>query len=218
MPARPTDRIPVARRRLAPEERRAELLEIAGELFLSHGSAFTAAQLAAEAGVSEGTVFRYFPDMASLISAARRQALGLKTLLPQFREALELPEINARLEAAGRAITVRMIQTIRLIEETSAPATRPQSDEVTEVLEALAPLFKVNGHGGSRSSDVSDDERALQLSALFMGMFMSNSVLSRATSAPPLSIEEMVQIFVRGAMADEPTTSEPTISEPTRPN
>lgn len=176
------------------------MLEIASELFLRHGSAFTAAQLAVEAGVSEGTVFRYFPDMASLIAAARRQALGLKTLLPQFRDALELPDVNARLEAAGRAITVRMIQTIRLIEETSAPATRPQSDEVTEVLEALAPLFKIEGFEVNGSND---DERALQLAALFMGMFVSNSVLTGATTAPPMSVEEIVRIFIRGAMHTE---------------
>ncbi|MGB3410983.1 MAG: helix-turn-helix domain-containing protein [Microthrixaceae bacterium] len=203
MQARTPDRLPGARRRLAPEERRAELLEIAGELFLTHGSSFTAAQLAVKAGVSEGTVFRYFPDMESLIAAARRQAIGLQTLLPQFREALQHPTLELRLQAAGRAITVRMIQTIRLIEETSTPARRPQSSEVTEVLDALAPLFlSAGGEGGGAG----ERDRSVQLAAIFLGMFVSNSVLTKSTLAPPMDVDEIVSIFIRGAM--NPTANE----------
>ncbi len=192
MPAQTPNRVPGTRRRLAPEERRAELREIAGELFLRHGSSFTAAQLAAEAGVSEGTVFRYFPDMPSLISAARRQAIGLQTLLPQFQEAVELPTLEQRLVAAGRAIELRMIQTMRLIEETSAPARRPESAEVTAVLESLAPLLRNDLAGG-------DQQRSLQLAAVFLGMLVSNSVLTRTTIAEPMGIDEIVAIFIQGA-------------------
>lgn len=197
MPSRTPDPLPGTRRRLAPEERRAELLEIAGELFIQHGSKFTAAQLAAEANVSEGTVFRYFPDMPSLISAARRQAIGLQTLLPQFREAVELPTLELRLQAAGRVIALRMIQTMRLIEETSAPARRPQSSEVSAVLESLAPLFR---------GEVGDDDsegRRLQLAAMFLGMLVSNSVLTRTTLAEPMGVDEIVGIFIRGVVGTE---------------
>ena len=59
--------------RLAPQERRAALLEAAGEVFASADYAEAGvADVAALAGVSEALVFRYFPTKAELHAAVVR--------------------------------------------------------------------------------------------------------------------------------------------------
>ncbi len=62
-----------ARRRvapLAPDDRRAALIEATLPLLRTHGLAVSTRQIAEAAGVAEGTIFRVFPDKTSLVVAA----------------------------------------------------------------------------------------------------------------------------------------------------
>ena len=66
---------PAARRRLAPEDRREQLLDAA--LALAAGgdvSTVSVEDLAAQAGVSEGLLYHYFPTKQALVVAAVRRA------------------------------------------------------------------------------------------------------------------------------------------------
>jgi len=60
---------------LAPDDRRAALVEATVPLLIENGSAISTRQIAQAAGVAEGTIFRVFPDKNSLILAAIRSAL-----------------------------------------------------------------------------------------------------------------------------------------------
>ena len=67
MTSAPTARAP-ARRRLPPAERRAQLLEIAVDVFAERGlGAARHAEIAERAGVSVSTVFVYFPTREDLV-------------------------------------------------------------------------------------------------------------------------------------------------------
>ena len=64
-----TTRTEPARRRvapLAPDDRRAALIEATLPLLREHGTAVSTRQIADAAGVAEGTIFRVFPDKNSL--------------------------------------------------------------------------------------------------------------------------------------------------------
>jgi AcrR family transcriptional regulator len=54
---------------LPPSERRAALIAATLPLLLAHGPAVTTRQIAEAAGIAEGTIFRVFPDIESLIQA-----------------------------------------------------------------------------------------------------------------------------------------------------
>ncbi len=55
-----------------PEARRDELLDAAQRLFTRHGLAQTSvADIAAEAGVAKGSVYRYFESKEALLSALK---------------------------------------------------------------------------------------------------------------------------------------------------
>jgi AcrR family transcriptional regulator len=57
-------------RPLAPEQRKASIIEACIPLLFEHGAAVTSKQIADAAGVAEGTIFRAFGDKESLIAAS----------------------------------------------------------------------------------------------------------------------------------------------------
>lgn len=60
---------------MPPEERRAAIVAATVPLVYEHGYAVSTRQIAAAAGVAEGTLFRAFPDKQSLLDAAVAKAL-----------------------------------------------------------------------------------------------------------------------------------------------
>lgn len=180
-------------RRLAPDERRAALLEAATELFIAQGSSFTTADLAAAAGVSEGTIFRYFPDKASLIAATREGALALETLLPALAEAAELPTVEERLVAAGVVLTERIAQMARVMEQDEdhhRHHDQARTELIGPLLDALAPLFDQDQGGAPGTPE--------QLANLYLGMLVSNTLFCEMSGTAPMAIEQLVALFVHG--------------------
>lgn len=177
-------------RRLAPDERRAALLAAATELFIAHGPAFTTADLAAAAGVSEGTIFRYFPDKAALIAATRAGAIGMDSLLPALAEAAELPTIEARLIAAGHVLSERIAQMARVMEQDEHPHEPHDADLVAELLAALLPLFLPDATLAPAAPE--------QLANVYLGMLVSNTLFCEKTGTAPMAIDELVALLVHG--------------------
>ncbi|MEM9516388.1 MAG: helix-turn-helix domain-containing protein [Actinomycetota bacterium] len=54
---------------MAPEERRAAIVEAVRPLLVEHGEAITTKQIATAAGIAEGTIFRVFADKDELLDA-----------------------------------------------------------------------------------------------------------------------------------------------------
>lgn len=185
------------RRRLSPPARRAQLIDAAAGLFTRYGGRFTSSQLAAEAGVSEGTVFRYFPDMSSLMKAARRQAVGLDELLPELRAAHDLPDLRDRLREAGNALIQRIVETARLIEASGVAKGHAPHAEIDEVFDALTPLFD-----GFEVATISKRQQT----AMFLGLLVSGTLFSASFSPagvppgsdPVLQVDQIVDVFLDG--------------------
>ncbi len=71
------------------EEQQAKILQAAGRVFARKGAAATMDEVAAEAGVSHGLAYRYFPGKEALFGALVAQALQNTPLL--FHRVLEMP-------------------------------------------------------------------------------------------------------------------------------
>jgi AcrR family transcriptional regulator len=114
---------------MAPDDRRAAIIEATLPLLRTHGNAVTTKQIAEACGVGEGTVFRAFPDKAAIIQAALATAFdpapGLAALAG-IEPALPLDE---RLVAAVEILQDRLRSVIGLmtmLRRTTPPATRPR--------------------------------------------------------------------------------------------
>ena len=143
--------------------------------------------------MSEGTIFRYFPDKPSLISAAREGALGLDSLRPELAAAAELPRVEDRLVAAGHVLSARIAQMSRVMDqsdEVHGHRHDQDPDLIAELLAALLPLFD-----GVPTDSAGTPE---QLANVFLGMLVSNTLFCARTSTPPMAIDHLVGLLVRG--------------------
>lgn len=69
---------------MAPDERRAAILDAAAPLLRERGAQVSTRELAEAAGVAEGTLFRVFPDKRSLLRAAVARAMDPAPLLDEL--------------------------------------------------------------------------------------------------------------------------------------
>lgn len=182
---------------MSPDERRASILDAATELFVRQGPGFTTTDLADAVGVSEATVFRYFPDKASLVAATREALLDIDSLVPTLEAARELPTLIQRLAAAGHALAARLERMAQVLAGEDHPG-RPGDDIVSRLISALAPLFDDDPVPGL-SSD--------QLASMFLGTLLANTMLRAKTGAAAIDIDRLIDLVLHGIGPRPPRSS-----------
>ncbi|AEG44159.1 TetR/AcrR family transcriptional regulator [Isoptericola variabilis] len=132
---------------LAPDDRRAAIVEAVLPLVGERGLDVTSKELAAAAGVAEGTLFRAFGDKTCLVGTVAVEGLRRAASAAETREALAaidrslpLEERLAQVLAIGRrqaADVTRWAAHLRTLHQRTAHAT-PSGEQVREFREQLA--------------------------------------------------------------------------------
>jgi AcrR family transcriptional regulator len=65
---------------MSPDDRRAAIVSAAIPLVMAHGSGVLTADIAAAAGIAEGTIFRVFPDKEALLGACLQAVADTTTV------------------------------------------------------------------------------------------------------------------------------------------
>jgi len=144
---------------LPPDQRRAAIIEAVRPLLAEFGESLTSKQIAAAAGIAEGTIFRVFADKDELIDATLDAALDQEQFEAALREIDAEQSFEAQLIEATLLIQRRVVDVWTLLSHVSAKrherVRRPMTDSA-----ALADLF--GAHSASIRTEPVDAARLLR--------------------------------------------------------
>ena len=182
---------------LAPQERRAAIIEATVELLASHGTDVTTRQIAEAAAVAEGTIFRVFPDKESLIAAAIEQAFDPAPVEAELLAIDATLSLEMRLEAAVDVLQSRFTSIWRLMSAVGRTKVHdnhhdPSDRRGPQTLGALATVFEPDRERLSRDPMVA--------AQLLRGLIFAGTHPALLVDEP-ISAPEIVGVFLDGILA-----------------
>lgn len=136
---------------LSPDERRTAILDAVIPLLVERGAAVTTAEMAAAAGIAEGTIFRVFPDKNALLHAAIGKTLDPDPIVAAFGDIDPHGDLQEQLTEAATILATRYEKTTALISmarsmpdhgKPSPEAHRIAHDAMVTVATALTSLLE----------------------------------------------------------------------------
>ena len=101
---------------MSPNERRKAILDALIPLLLERGGDVTTKEIAQAAGIAEGTIFRVFPDKATLLFAAAEEAINPAGGQEAFEEAVvEAADLREAIVIAAGRVLDRMRLTMAVM-------------------------------------------------------------------------------------------------------
>ncbi len=100
---------------MAPDERRAALVDVTLQLLREHGRGVTTRQIAEAAGVAEGTIFRVVDSKEQLVDAAIAQAFAPGAVVARIEEIDAAAPLRERLVLLTDLLQQRFLATFSLM-------------------------------------------------------------------------------------------------------
>jgi AcrR family transcriptional regulator len=189
---------------LPPSARRQIIVQAAIPLLARHGRQVTTAQIAAAAGVAEGTIYRVFPDKLSILDACLEHVLDTAHLEDDFQAASARPTIERRLEAIVEALHRHLSRVLpvalALGVVTARTAVDQERDGVTAadnpvMLTALVARHLRAEAGSFRRSPVT-------VARLLVGLVFGSAFQEAHSGLPHLGTRMVAQIVLDGVRRD----------------
>ncbi|MQA08832.1 MAG: TetR family transcriptional regulator [Pseudonocardiaceae bacterium] len=218
---------PSPRRRapaMTPEQRREEIITAAVPLLVNEGGNVTTGQIAAAAGIAEGTVFRAFKDKQELLVTCMRRGMQADDVVAKTQQiSLELP-LNERLATAIDLVTGFMQRMWSLMQALQAAGIKRDAmarhhDEDCEDDEKRSPGDR-RPEGMIRLTNAMvrlfEPERdRLRLSPelaarLLTGFVFANRLQGEGFGDATAEPAELVELFLHGALQEKRATSTKT--------
>lgn len=185
---------------MSPEDRREAIVQATLPLVMKDGANVTTSQIAAAAGIAEGTVFRVFKDKAELLGACIDRALLSDDEVARIRAVpADLP-IEQRLVEATSTVTGyldRMWSVMGALRESGYQPSQEDHEKhkgpqagMQRVSSAIAELF---GDAELRTSP----EHAARL---LLGFVFTNRLQGKGFGETTVEPGQLVELFLHGAL------------------
>jgi AcrR family transcriptional regulator len=201
------------KRRRAPamsqEERRAAIVRSTLPLLLEHGGTVSTSQIAAAAGIAEGTVFRAFKDKQDLLLACMRAGINSEAEVATITGIGRDRPLNERLAEAVRAISdyIDRIwavgQALRTAGVTEDMQRRMHgSDEEPREPGPPPELLRVASAMGGLFDETTDNLRVDPQRAvrMLLSLVFSNRMQGAGFGQPLDDPAEIVDLFLHGVI------------------
>lgn len=196
---------------MSVDERRAAILAVAVPMLIEHGGNVKTSDIAAAAGIAEGTLFRAFRDKAALFVACLHAALESDDEVAQVERIDPALPLEERLTLAVRAVSdyqTRLWSVMVALRSASVdPRDTPDHDQqqydgppkaMVRISAAIANLFDPD------SLRVAPDLAA----RLLLGSVFSNRLQHEGLGNTGADLTELVDLFLHGILR-EPTGGNP---------
>jgi AcrR family transcriptional regulator len=191
---------------MAPDDRRAAIIEAALPLIMEHGLGVTTRQIAEAAGVAEGTLFNVFPDKNSLIGAALLTAFDPERPKESLTEHIDRSgDLRQRLTSAvdimarGIKVVTPLLAVVRSMRNDSAEEIFRQLGEGRKSIQReVAAIIEPDRARLGRSPEV--------VARLLMSLVFAASHDEWSTGEH-LSSEEIVTVLLDGVLVRPATTN-----------
>jgi AcrR family transcriptional regulator len=196
---------------MAPDDRRAALIEATIPLLIEHGLDVSTRKIASAAGVAEGTIFGVFPDKHSLVLAATIQALDPQPTLDALTSIPAGLELRLRMILAADLLNERftanadlMVAARKLLH---APEQAPQAvDRMADTRRRMVDTLT-----GLIEPDRERLRRSPKAVALLLLLFCGANTYGPYGDPDGFNAEEMVSLLLDGVLfADHSALEIPT--------
>ncbi len=174
-------------------------------LLARRGPTVTTAEIAAAAGVAEGTMFRVFPDKAGLLEACVAHALCADDTHRQLADAARHDQLEERLAAAGDALRAYFTRVGPLLDRRLLDPGPTLPDHTPERILPLLSQSVADLFAGVPAASLRATPELL--GRLYVLLFAAEGMPTRTASAP-LPIPEVVRVLLSGALAGDASHSD----------
>jgi AcrR family transcriptional regulator len=179
---------------LPPSERRAAIIAATLPLLLVHGSAVTTRQIAEAAGIAEGTIFRVFPDIDSLLQATVDAAYDPAQVAKELEAIGDSGSLERRLVEAVRILQARLTSVWQLMSITGVPKPAGLGPRATKAgrpdVAALIAIFEPDQHRLRRSP--------VAAAQLLRGLTLAGTHPALTADGAAMTPEEIVSLLLDG--------------------
>lgn len=190
---------------MSVEERRAAIVAVAVPMLLESGGSVTTGEIAAAAGIAEGTLFRAFHDKQALFSACLHAVLESDAEVTQIERIDRSLPLTERLTEGVRAVSDFQNRMWSMVVALRAAGINPRSEDhqqdgpprsMIRISTAIAGLFEPD------ALRVAPDLAA----RLLLGFVFSNALQQEGLGDTGASIDELVDLFLNGILRGNETS------------
>lgn len=190
---------------LAPEARRKSIIDAVIPLLLENGPNVTTAQIAEAAGISEGTIFRVFPDKTSLLFEAVKASFDPAPELDQLaRIERDLPlEVKLRKTAA---ILIKRSERVHALVSVLRSLPPPEHSAFHDAHKNAIGANSLLLWGVTRVFQDHSSQLAVEparAAAAFRGLLFAVS-FPLNDPAELMTADEAIEVLLSGVMKDRP--------------
>jgi AcrR family transcriptional regulator len=187
---------------MSADERRAAILAVAVPLLVEHEGNVTTSEIAAAAGIAEGTLFRAFRDKQALFVACLHATFESETEVAQIEAVDRALPLADRLSAGVRAVSDYQNRVWSVIVALRSAGIDPRGDEPRHEHDRGAPkaMLRISaaiaGLFDPETMRVTPDLAA----RLLLGFVFSNRLQAEGLGDGGADLDELVDLFLHGIL------------------